>query len=167
MNDVQNKEKKGFISILKTSKKFQYVFIGICLIIAVILVFNIFFTKKSNNQINSIDSYVENLENRLENTLSKVYGVGDVSVVITVESGMETILANKITTTQTSQGMEKEESPIVVNGKTVVVKENYPKIIGVLIVCEGAENISVMSKIQQATMSLLDININQIEILAM
>ena len=110
---------------------------------------------------------MENLENRLANTLSRVYGVGDVSVVITVESGMETVLANKITTTQTPQGTETEESPIIVNGKTVVVKESYPKIIGVLIVCEGAENIAVMSRIQQATISLLDININQIEILAM
>lgn len=167
MNDIQKKEKKNLISILKTNKKFQYVFICVCLLIAIILVVNIFFTKKSAKELNSIDTYVENLENRLANTLSRVYGVGNVSVVITVESGMETVLANKITTTQTPQGTETEESPIIVNGKTVVIKESYPKIIGVLIVCEGAENIAVMSRIQQATISLLDININQIEILAM
>jgi stage III sporulation protein AG len=54
-----------------------------------------------------------------------------------------------------------------VNGKTVVVKEMYPKIIGVLIVAEGAGNIGVMTRIQKATTSLLDIEINQIEILTM
>ena len=43
----------------------------------------------------------------------------------------------------------------------------YPKITGVLIVAEGANNLSVMNRLQQATMSLLDIDINQIQILSM
>ena len=57
--------------------------------------------------------------------------------------------------------------PIIINGETVVLKELYPKIAGVLIVAEGANSISVFSRIQQAAVSLLDININQIEILTM
>ena len=53
------------------------------------------------------------------------------------------------------------------NGKTVVIKEAYPKIIGVLIVAKGAENFSVMARIQQAVISLLNIDLDQIEILTM
>ena len=50
---------------------------------------------------------------------------------------------------------------------TAHAKENYPEITGVLIVAKGANSISVLTKIQNATTSLLDININKIEILTM
>ena len=80
---------------------------------------------------------------------------------------METVLAMKTTTKENANGIvESETSPIIINGKTVVVKELYPKIVGVLIVSDGAKNISVMNKLQQAAVSLLNININQIEILS-
>ena len=49
----------------------------------------------------------------------------------------------------------------------MVLKELYPEIIGVLIVAEGANNIMVLNKLQQATVSLLDIEPKQIEILSM
>ena len=84
-----------------------------------------------------------------------------------IDSGKETVLAMKKTTIESSGKIQMEETPIIVNGKTVVLKENFPKISGVLIVCEGANKISVMKKIQQATTSLLDVDINKIEILAM
>ena len=44
-------------------------------------------------------------------------------------------------------------------------KEMFPKIIGVLIVASGADNIVTRSNLQNATLSLLDIELNQIEIL--
>ena len=55
----------------------------------------------------------------------------------------------------------------MVNGKPVVLKENYPEIVGVLIVAQGANSISVMKNLQQAAVSLLNINLSRIEILAM
>ena len=87
--------------------------------------------------------------------------------MITVKSGNETVLATSTTINETANGTEKIETPLVINGKTIIVKENYPKISGVLIVAKGASNIYVMTKIQQATVSLLDISPNQIEILTM
>ncbi len=153
---------------IKENKKIQYVLIGILAIIAiVILIFGNYSTNKSTSQTDIVTQYVQTLENKLSSTLSCVEGAGKVNVVITVESGMETVLANKITTTETANGKETVETPIIINGKPVTVKENYPKIVGVLIVSEGANSISVMRKLQQATVSLLNINVDQIEILAM
>ncbi|MBR2871429.1 MAG: hypothetical protein IKB98_08695 [Clostridia bacterium] len=166
-NDLVKQPKKNIVTKIKENKKIQYFLIAICFVIVAVILFGSFFSKTSNSKVNSIDSYVENLEKRLCETLSKVEGAGDVSVVITIESGMETVLATKKVVSETPTGVQTEETPLIVNGKTVVVKELYPKIIGVLIVAEGAKNIAVMSKIQQATISLLDININQIEILSM
>jgi stage III sporulation protein AG len=80
---------------------------------------------------------------------------------------METVLAMETATRETSNGIETIETPVLVNGKTIVLKELYPEITGVVIVAEGADSIAVLSKIQQATVSLLDINVDQIEILTM
>ncbi len=154
---------------IKNNKKIQY-FILICLVAIALMVFVFGFSKEQTEKSVSTDfvtNYVDNLENKLSNVLSKVNGAGKVSVIITVESGMETVLAMKTTTKENLNGkIESETTPIVINGKTVVVKELYPKIVGVLIVADGAKNISVMTRLQQATVSLLNININQIEILA-
>ena len=171
MSDVINKLKQkssNLINEWKNNKVFKIIAI-IILVIAIILILfgNNFATKKQTQTSSVIEQYVASLEERLTETLSAVKGAGKVKVVITVESGMETVLAMKTTVTETSSGTETVETPILVNGKTVVVKELYPEIIGVLIVAEGAENLAVMSKLQQATVSLLDIGVKQIEILSM
>ena len=79
---------------------------------------------------------------------------------------METVLAKETIIKETINGKETIESPITVNGKTVVLKELYPKITGVLIVTEGAKSISLMNKLQQATTSLLGVDIKNIEIIS-
>ena len=164
-NLLKNFSLKNFIN----NKKFQYILVCV-LAVVVVLIFVLSFMPNSqvkSDEIGVVDEYVKSLESRLSNTLSQVKDAGKVSVVITVESGMETVLAMKTTTKENGSIIETETSPILVNGKTVVIKEKYPNIVGVLIVCQGANNITVLSKIQQATVSLLNINLNQIEILAM
>ena len=168
-NSIKNNKLNNFLEKIKNNKKTQYVILGLLVIIA-LFVFIFGYNKPQALATDSGDyvvNYVENLEKRLSNVLSKVKGAGKVSVVITVESGMETVLAMKTTTKEDSSGkIESETTPIIVNGKTVILKELYPKIVGVLIVSEGVKNISVMNKLQQATISLLNIDINQIEILS-
>lgn len=167
-----SEDKKRFLPFLpfnvKNTKLLKIILIIILSVILVYVLFgNLFQTTKSEKELDSVEQYVKNLEDKLKETLSNVDGVGKVSVVISVESGMETVLATKTTTTETVSGKETVETPIIVNGKTVVIKNLYPKIVGVLIVAKGGDDIFVMKKIQQATTSLLNININQIEILAM
>ena len=155
---------KSLIEKVKNNKILSYVLIAILLIIAV-LFFTFTGTNKKELEVENLD-YVSRLENRLENVLSNVEGAGKVKVVITLESGMETVLAYKTITTETANGVEIEQTPILVNGKTVTLMEKYPKINGVLIVVEG-NSIAVKSRLQQATTSLLDVNLSQIEILTM
>ena len=166
-NKINN---NSIISKIMQNKKLQYLVV-ISLSILAVIIFCLNFNLGDKNLVSKNDdevlTYVSDLEDRLSNTLSKVKGAGKVSVVITVKSGIETVLAMNTTTTKTDDGIEVIETPIVLNGKTVVLKEMYPEILGVLIVAEGADEINVLRKIQQATTSLLDINVNQIEILTM
>lgn len=151
---------------LKNNKLVKSMIVVLLIIIVLLLTFGGFLGSNKTSSTET-DDYVTLTEKKLTSILTEIDGAGKVSVAITVESGMETVLAMKTTTKETASGKEIEETPIIVNGKTVVLKEMYPKITGVLIVAEGADNISVMKKIQQATISLLDVNINKIEILTM
>ena len=112
-------------------------------------------------------NYLSETESKLKSLLNKVNGAGKVDVAISVESGMETVLAMNVTVKETDSGKETVSAPVLVNGKTVTVKELYPKITGVLIIAEGAKNIAVYNNILQATVSFLSVKPSQIEILAM
>ena len=164
---MSNGDISSFLSKIKSDKKTQIVLIAFLLAVMLVTLF-IFPSKGDSVDVSENDvvsAYVKQLEDKLSKTLSEVENVGSVSVIITVESGMETVLAMKTTVTETESGKETVEAPVMVNGKTVVLKENYPEITGVLIVAQGAKDFAVLTRIQQATTSLLDININQIEIL--
>ncbi len=170
----ESNKKSNYISNIlekiRTNKKVQFIIISILLVMILCIFLFGYGEKDSKNVVNTdpISSYVNTLETKLSNVLSNVSGAGKVSVIISIESGMETVLAMQTTTKESASGQtETQTSPIIINGKTVVIKELYPKVKGVLIVAEGAKNIGVMTKLQQATMSLLDIEINQIEILSM
>ncbi len=164
--DNESKEKRSILNIIKNNKKIQYILVGVLALAAIIIIAFSYFQPVSTVRSDEND-YASVLESKLSAVLSEVDGAGKVSVIITVESGMETVLAMETVTSETANRKEVVETPIVVNGKTVVLKELYPKITGVLIVAEGAKSISVLNKIQQATMSLLDIDANRIEILTM
>ncbi len=168
---MQIKPLENLINKFKNNKKIQHVIIiALAILIAILLMFNFFTEPKSETKTNSSDeitNYVHDLESRIANTLSKVKDAGDISVVITLESGMETVLAMETVTKETSSGVEVINKPVIVNGKTITLKESYPEIKGVLIVAEGASNFAVLSRLQQAVISLLDIKLEQIEILTM
>lgn len=158
-----------FFEKIKNNKSIQYIFLGV-LSVALIVIFAYSFTtreEKSTSTEYTVDLYVRELEDKLSNTLSKVDGAGKVSVLITVKSGLETVIATEKESVTENGKTITTEVPVMVNGKVVVLMEKYPKITGVLIVAQGADSIIVMQKIQQATVSLLDIEISQIEILTM
>lgn len=158
----------NFFNRLKNNKTAEYIFLAILsLTIIAIFAFSLSGKNSSVESSDAVDVYVRDLEDRLSNTLSKVDGAGKVSIVITVNSGMETVIATEKTSVTENGKTTVIDEPILVNGKTVTLMEKYPKIIGVLIVAEGAKNITVMQKIQQATISLLNIELSQVEILTM
>ena len=167
MSKKSNYSFSKFIEIIKKNKLISYIIAVFIALLLSLLIFNNSSSNKTTTKETNNLEYVENLENRLSEILSCVQDAGRVKVIITVESGMENILATKVSIDQDGAVIEKKEEPITVNGKTVIIKENYPKITGVLIVAEGANNIWVKSKLLNATTSLLGVDVNNIEVLTM
>ena len=133
----------------------------------------------SNNRDNSLSK-----EKKLEEVLSNMKGAGQVRVMITYQSSSEVVTASS-TETQTSTVVEKSEnggvresetvvenkSPVTVgsgNGENaLVVVEKEPEIKGVIVVAEGADNITVKLNLQKAVETVLQVSPSQVEIFAM
>lgn len=133
--------------------------------------------KKSDNEseITTQDcttavEYADMLENKLCSVLSKVSGAGNVSVVITLDGGFSFDYAtNTETKTITSGDNETTvttETVILVSNEPVVVKQNYPKIKGVVVVADGANDVGVKLNIISAIETILQVDRQNITILA-
>lgn len=164
----ENKTKTNVVDKILKDKKTKFFIVAILIVAVFAIMFANFGSKSTDTaELDETEAYVSRIENTLSDILSEIRGAGKVSVAVSVESGRETVLAVDTTVTQTENGTVREEKLVVINGKTVTVKELYPKISGVLIVAEGADSLSVVRKIQQATTSLLNIDVSRIEILTM
>ena len=129
----------------------------------------------SGYYMSSID-YCNVMEQKLRNVLSNISGLGNVEVMISLDSSMELIYAesyDKVSNNSIfTENSEKNNvyAPIIIdnNGKEepLIVKEILPKIKGVLIVCENIDSVSKKLNIIQSVQSLLDINISNIQVLS-
>ena len=142
--------------------------------------------KNSNTAtaVSTAQSYETDLQTQLKSTLEEMEGVGNVDVMINFESGEEKVPAfNSSTTTNTTQ--EKDTSGGVRNttqgntGDTVVVtnsgsnteplilKTYKPKVTGICVVAQGAENSDVRLRITEAVVNLFNIPDNKVNVYSM
>ena len=161
---MENK-KQSLLSRLKKIKGVEYIVIIIIALLIILILFSDSFTSKENTQSSSVVEYVSTLESKLERTLSKIKGVGNVSVVITVNGGNKTVIATDVTTVKNGTEVKITEAPVLVGGKVVVLNELYPEITGVMIVAGGADNLSVKLNVMTATTTLLSIDESKVSIL--
>ena len=130
------------------------------------------------------EEYVTYLENKLEEVLSQMDGVGRVEVMITVSDGGESVVekdrASTATTTtendsaggsRTISEQNAEEQTIYVETENetypYVQKENLPTVIGVVVVAEGGGNSTVISDISDAVEALLPVEAHRIKVVKM
>lgn len=156
-------KKKSLKDVLKNVRT-EYVILIVLLVVALIIFFS--FTgssPKAETTSTTVEQYVELLENKMKNCLSKVKGAGKVDVIISVGSSMQTVFVTEKTVSSSGTA----ESPVIVSGKPVVLKEAYPEITGVVVVAEGAKNLSVRVDLLNACETFLAITEDKIRILAM
>lgn len=147
---------------------------------------------KSTSQENNVDAtqskssseYEKQLNQELRNILEQIDGVGKVSVMIYFDSGEEQIPAlntNDSTTSTTESDNEggKRQNTQNNNGTTVVItndgsksepliiKTNKPKITGVCVVAEGAEDKVTALNISKAVVKLFEIPDNKVTVYPM
>lgn len=170
-------------------KKNRYSLILIAFLCIALLIFSDKSSTKENknNQLikekitPSNGTYQSDLEQKLETILSKVYGVGIVDVMITLQNKGEVITKDDTSKEQAKTNEEalsgdkreilsqkSDNTTVKVNGdNALIVQELSPKIEGVLVVAEGGGNIEIKNTIINATKALLDVSTHKIEVLKM
>ena len=94
------------------------------------------FTDSSKNEF-SVDSYSQQIENGLSSAISKIEGAGKTKVMLTMENSKELVY---------------------IDGTTTKTKEIQPLIRGVLVLCEGGDDPTVVERITQAVTKTLGIS---------
>lgn len=124
---------------------------------------------KTQTQLNTDPTAL--LESKLEQMLSKMHGVGRARVMVTLEKGTESIVAveQKTVTGEKSSTSEIHPATLQSGGKedAIVLTEVLPRVRGVLVIADGAENITVRCNISAAVSTVLGIDESLVEVFAM
>ena len=138
----------------------------------------------SNEKVMTSDDYEEKQKADLINILKKMDGVGDVDVMISFENGEEKVPAydkteQKSTTEETDTQGGKRVNNQNNDNSTVVMTQNEgknepfilttykPKIVGIVIVAEGAENSKTKYEIEQAVSKLYNVSLDKVNVYSM
>lgn len=135
--------------------------------------------KENVKEIKMEDDYSSYLETKLAAILRKLDGVGEVSVMITLEESIESIPASNTTKTlETTKEVDaqggtrevnREDTNIQIvssngNNSMVVLKEINPVVKGVIVVAEGAEDVKVLEMLYDAVKTVLGVSGNRVQV---
>ncbi|NLV77446.1 MAG: sporulation stage III protein AG [Tissierellia bacterium] len=182
---------KKHLETIDNKKLINNLFIILILGIILLIIANIFIENRNSNVKTNLESatvegkleamevdYGVLLEKKLEDILSQLKGVENVRVMITLEDTVEKIPAfnttknNETTNEIDAHGGTREiirddmTIQVVTNseGGMIVLKEIKPKVKGVIVVAQGAEDIEVKEMLYEAVKTVLGISGNRVEV---
>lgn len=123
-------------------------------------------TVPDDNSKYDVVAYSELLEKKIKSLCEQSYGVSDVSVAVTLESGFEYVYA--VNTDKRNDGDSSDESYeylVIKNGNqesTVYLKGKPPKIKGVGVVCSGGSDPNVQYNLINLISAGFDVSKNNI-----
>lgn len=129
---------------------------------------NIISNSKNNVDDNNIKTNTNTLENKLENVLSKISGISDVSVVLSYSNeGTQNIIYN--TKEEEKEGQKTFQKEVAFNEdggkKTAIVESvNMPAIEGAIVVAKGANSVDMKSRIASAISAVTNLPVYKIQV---
>ncbi len=165
---------KEIINKIKSIKNYEIIISLIIIAVILLIYFSVTDKKDANVDVKSsnVSSLTDGLEERLEDILSKIDGVGKTDVLITYNSTAEQVTASTSSSNQTTTNngtnstttSTTNSSPIINNKDVIVLQEKMPEIRGVIVVADGARDVKTKMQILSAVSTALDINQNTIQI---
>ena len=159
--------KNSYIQKIRSIKGFP-ILAGLFLIGALLLFFSSSFDNSEVKKEAVFDTaeYTKELEDRLTSLISSIEGVGNVSVVITLDSGSISAFLYDESERINSGGTETEKKAVLTDngnkGNPISTYEEMPKIRGVGIVCSGGGNDVIRKKVTDLAYSLTGVSKNRI-----
>ena len=103
--------------------------------------------------------YREQLETQLKELIEQLDGAGKTVVMVTLESGEETIYA---VDTQSGQMQSQETHVLLEDGSALEETTYLPAVCGVAVICDGGGDVRVAARITELVRALLDLSANRI-----
>lgn len=151
-------DKDKLIKLLKNKNN-----LIICLILIIGIVLMVVGGKDNKEEnIETTKTEVVTDERRLEEILSQIDGVGEVSVMITYYSSSEKDLAYETKTSSRNLEESEDKKAVMTDGEPMVVKEVYPDVKGVIVTAQGAGRTDVKAAISEAVSATLDVPVHKI-----
>ena len=120
---------------------------------------------------------LEEFEQQICSSLSAIDGVGRIEVMLSLETGEESVYASDVTQSSQSSGenasSENYQSTMSIlsdgsyGERPVLVTSNYPTFRGAVIICDGADDSRVQLELTEAMSSLCGISSDRISVLKM
>ena len=143
--------------------------------------------KQNDTNTTSYDSntYITEMENKLESLLRKVSGIGEVEVMLTLKASQEKVPLKDDPSTQeslnevdgeggsrTNNSVQREESTVLVkneDGDSVpyILQELEPEIEGVVVIAEGGDDVNTKMDIMEAAEVLFDVPAHKVKVMKM
>lgn len=125
-------------------------------------------TSNENTTARDYSQYVEQLENDTASIISSISGVGKCKIMITLVETDENVFAqNKDESYSDSSNSSKSEYVLYEdnnNDTPILIKQYLPKVNGVVVVCQGGDDVVVRQRVVSAISSLYSIPSNKISV---
>lgn len=110
------------------------------------------------------------LEARLAQAISRIQGAGEATVLLSLDQGVERVLATDTVEEHGENSTTREQSTVVYSGEdgeeVALVTQYYPSFRGALVVCPGGDDPQVQLAVTQAVSALTGLGSDRITVCA-
>lgn len=154
-NNNENHEKKFFFKNMNNGLIYLILIIGVVLMV---------FSGREGTKKDPAKEKHEIItdEERLEEMISSIKGVGSADVMITYYETSEKNIAYDIresdkTSHNDNNDRTVDRQAVITDGSPMIVKEVYPEVKGVIVAAQGASDINIKKDIKEAVQAALDV----------
>ncbi|MCD8108100.1 MAG: hypothetical protein LUE20_09090 [Oscillospiraceae bacterium] len=146
-----------------TSKQLIYLSVAVLSVILIMMLNSFESNDEDTTDTETIpdvsSEYAEELKLQLEEIISKIDGVGEVTVMLTIESSASYVYTTDI---EKDELETKTETVIIGNKEALIERIDNPQVSGVLVVCTGGDRAVIQEQVIKAVSTVLDIPSNKV-----
>ena len=127
-------------------------------------------TERTGEESLAEDVWLRSVQKELSDTLSRIEGAGKLTLMLSVESGMQRELARDgERERRDGQSSNRRETVILSSSgggeEVVVIRSDYPVFRGAVVVCQGGDRASVRLAITEAVTALTGLSSDKISVI--
>ena len=165
--DNKKSKLKSIVAKVKSIKHIEIIAAVICVAVMLAIYFTTLGIGKTKDKSESVlavpNDYCNRMKLEITEAVAGMCGARP-TIVISWESSVESVIA--YVTNSSSSGSSSSPQLITVQGTSspIVLKEIYPKALGVVVICQGGDNVKTKLDIISAVCVLLDITSDKINV---